>query len=131
MNANAGGMGHAGAVLVRALHAAFIAWMVWAPLYGSRETLKMHAIVCPFLMLHWATNSDGCALTVLESRLRGVSPTRSFVHSVVAPVYVIDDATVKRTVWLATLGLWSVSLWKLYSRHETTRRLPLVAASHS
>lgn len=115
---------------IRVLHLAFLAWMVWAPFSGDVSHLKLHAVVCPFLMLHWALHTDGCALSVLEAAVRGVPTDKSFIHSIVAPVYVIEDATIKRTVWTATMVLWTITLLRLY-RHDATTRLPLVAASHS
>ena len=48
---------------------------------------------------------------MLEKRLRGLdTDADSFVHKIVAPIYVIDDAVLKRFVFAATLGLWYVSL---------------------
>jgi hypothetical protein len=102
------------AIVVRIVHVAFIAWMIYAPFSKIDEFLVMHAILVPFLMLHWLTSSDGCALTLLEKRLRGLEcNSQSFIHSIVAPVYVIDDASLKTVVMAGTLGLWLVTLRQL------------------
>lgn len=101
---------------VRVIHALLVAWIVWAPFSGRVEMLALHALACPFLLLHWATSTDGCALTVLECWLRGVPPGKSFVHSVVAPIYVIDDATLRLGVAAATTALWVVTLRRLRFR---------------
>lgn len=102
------------AVVVRIVHLAFIAWMVWAPWSGSETVLVMHAVVCPFLMLHWLTSTDGCVLTLMEKHLRGLErDDHSFIHSVVAPVYVIDDVQVRAIVALGTAGLWALTLGRL------------------
>jgi hypothetical protein len=99
------------ATLIAVVHLGFLGWMVWAPFSRKDEHVVMHAVICPFLMLHWVTSSDGCALTLLEKRLRGLdTDAESFVHKIVAPIYVIDDAVLKRIVFAATLGLWYVSL---------------------
>ena len=99
------------ATLIAVVHLGFLGWMVWAPFSRKDEHVVMHAVICPFLMLHWVTSSDGCALTMLEKRLRGLdTDAESFVHKIVAPIYVIDDAVLKRFVFAATLGLWYVSL---------------------
>jgi hypothetical protein len=103
----------AGIFVVRLVHVAFVAWMVWAPFSNNDAMLVLHAMVCPFLFLHWATSSDGCALTIIEAKLRGVPLRESFVHGIVAPIYVIPDHAVRRTVFVATLGLWAVTLSKV------------------
>lgn len=102
------------ATIVRAVHILFIAWMVWAPWSGSRDVLVIHAVACPFLMMHWLTSTDGCVLTLMEKHLRGLErDDQSFIHSLVAPVYVIDDAQLRTLVTLGTAGLWAVTLTKL------------------
>jgi|APGre2960657444_1045066.scaffolds.fasta_scaffold05712_2 hypothetical protein len=99
------------ALLVRAIHLGFIAWMIYAPFSGIDEFLVLHVIIVPFLMLHWLTSSSGCFLTLLEKNMRGLgTDNESFIHSIVAPIYVIDDASLKYVVMAATLGLWAVSL---------------------
>jgi MFS-type transporter involved in bile tolerance (Atg22 family) len=98
---------------VRILHMGVIAWMLWAPFSSSLHVVRLHVILAPFLMMHWATSTDGCALTLLESRLRGIPPHTSFIHSVVSPIYVISDADVRRVAWITTLVLWGVSLRRL------------------
>lgn len=105
------------ATIVRIAHLSFVAWMIYAPFSNDRHVLLAHAVVCPFLVLHWITNSDGgCALTLLEKKLRGVDDDRSFVHSIVAPIYVIKDSTLKKIVLGVTLVLWAITLAKLTSR---------------
>lgn len=101
-------------MIVRILHLGFILWMLYAPFSGIDEFLLLHAVVCPFLMLHWLTSSTGCALTLMEKRLRGIDhDDESFIHSIVAPVYVIDDASLRPLVWSSTLVLWMITLSRL------------------
>ena len=102
--------------VVRALHIVFVLWVLWAPVFGDRETLIVHAAVCPFLMLHWLAMSDECALTRLEMYLRGMEAAdrpRSFVHSIVGPIYVISDDAVRRVAWVVTMAAWGLSLYRL------------------
>ena len=43
--------------------------------------------------------------------MRGLeNDDESFVHSIVAPIYVIDDASLRYVVMALTIGLWLVSL---------------------
>jgi hypothetical protein len=100
--------------VVQMIHLGFIGWMIYAPFSGIDEFVLMHAVICPFLMLHWVMNADGCVLTLMEKHLRGLeSDDESFIHKIVAPIYVIEDATLKHIVFAATIGLWMVSLSKL------------------
>jgi hypothetical protein len=103
----------AAATLVCALHWLFVAFMVVAPFTSSRPALVLHAIVTPFLWVHWALNDDTCALTLLEKRLRGVDDGDSFFHAVVSPVYKIRDGDVRALCWAASALLWAVTLTKV------------------
>ena len=96
--------------LVNALHAAFLAFMVLAPFSSDRRVLALHLLTTPFLWLHWWLNDDTCALTLLESTLRGVEPSRCFVHAVVSPIYKVADEDVRLASWYASVGLWLVTL---------------------
>lgn len=96
---------------IRVLHILFIAWMVWAPFSGNEDMLVFHAMISPFLMLHWVLNDSGCILTQLEKRVRGLKQdSQSFIHSIVAPIYVIDDNTLKPCVFMTTIVLWLITL---------------------
>lgn len=98
-------------ILVRTLHILFIAWMIYAPFSKNETMLVFHAIISPFLMLHWILSDSGCILTHIEKHIRGLEHTsQSFIHSIVAPVYVIDDNRLKPFVFASTIGLWLITL---------------------
>lgn len=103
----------AAALVVRALHVAFVAFMALAPFSGDRVVLVLHLVTTPFLWVHWLLNDDTCALTLLESRLRGVPAEASFVHSLVGPVYKLRDGDVRVACWVASVALWAVTLRKV------------------
>lgn len=108
-------------ILVRILHILFIAWMVYAPFSGNEVMLVFHAMIAPFLMLHWILHADGCILTVLEKHLRGIdNDSQSFIHSIVGPIYMIDDASLKKIVFMTTFALWMITLSQL-NRDMITR----------
>jgi hypothetical protein len=105
------------AFIVRCVHIALIGWMIWAPFSNHTESLIMHAIVAPFLMMHWLTSNDTCALTVLEKHLRGLDDDgQSFIHSIVAPIYVIPDSSLRSCVFSSTIVLWFVTLHRLHMK---------------
>lgn len=98
---------------VRVLHTALVALVVLGPLVNNLLTL--HAVLVPFLWLHWVTNEDACALTELEKRLRGVDDTGTFVHSVVGPVFRAgrSDAAWSRACWVVSAAAWVVTMVRL------------------
>ena len=99
--------------VIRTFHLLFVAFVTLAPFTSNRALLVLHALIVPFLWLHWLLNDDTCALTVLENRLRGVSNDSSFFHALVSPVYKIRDSTVRALCWGATLALWGLTLRKV------------------
>lgn len=101
--------------VVAVAHAAFVAFMVWAPFSRSPRARVAYLITAPVLWLHWAMGDSTCALTMLETRLRGLDgPSESFVHRLVAPVYEISDEAVQRLCWVATVASWA------YAARRTT-----------
>lgn len=109
----------AAATVIRGLHLLLVAFVVCAPFTSSRPLLVLHALTIPFLWLHWVLNDDTCALTVLESRLRGVRGESTFAHALVAPVYALPDGATRVACWLATAGLWALTLRKVGWRDVT------------
>ena len=102
----------AAATVVYALHAALVLWVVLTPLFGGQDALRMHVVLLPFLWLHWVTNQDVCALTLLERGLRGVDNDHSFLHSIVSPVYKLHSRHVKLGVWYCSILLWGLAASK-------------------
>jgi hypothetical protein len=102
--------------VVRVIHILFMLWMAVVPFTNNEPMLVLHLIVNPFLWLHWITNQDACSLTLLEMYLRGVPPEKSFFHSVVSPVYKIDDETLKGLCWTISIALWLITLSKVMKR---------------
>lgn len=104
--------------IVRILHILFVLWMILIPFSNNEPMLVLHLIVSPFLWLHWLTSQDACSLTLLECYLRGVPSDQSFFHSVVSPVYKIQDETIRGIAWVASIGLWLVTLSKVLKRPQ-------------
>lgn len=96
--------------LVSVLHLVFVVFMAWAPFSGNRMALVCHLVVTPLLWLHWALNDDSCALTLLETKLRGVDNSQSFMHSLVSPVYKVKDADMRSVCWVSSVALWLVTV---------------------
>jgi Na+/H+-dicarboxylate symporter len=100
--------------LIWFLHMAFVVMNVLIPFVGTDELLKYHAIVIPFLYLHWVTNEDTCALTVMERAARGCGKERSFFHHLVSPVYKFHQDGVDVFIWLVSFFLWTISMVRVF-----------------
>lgn len=98
-------------------HAAFLVFMVAAPFGSCRQALVLHALVTPFLWVHWILNDDTCFLTLVEKRVRGLQDnTDSFMHQLVSPVYAIRDADMRAWSWAASIVLWLVTVSRVRRR---------------
>lgn len=102
--------------IVWCLHILFIVWMVVVPFTNNEPMLVLHAVVVPFLWLHWAMSEDTCALTVAERWLRGVEKSESFFHNLMSPIYVIQDDDVRKWSWVASIVLWLVTMSKVMKK---------------
>jgi len=96
------------------MHILLIVFMVAIPFLNiDWPFLMIHFMLCTTLIVHWLAHDDTCFLTWLESTLRGVPPTESFVYKLVSPVYKISDETVKILVIVSTIILGVVSAVRL------------------
>ena len=102
-----------GGWVIRALHWAYVAFVVLAPLSNNRAALVLHALTTPVVWAHWILNDDRCALTLLEKAVRGVDDDASFFHALVSPVFRVADGDVRAACWGASVALWLVTVHKL------------------
>jgi hypothetical protein len=54
-------------------------------------------------------------LTLLEVTFRNIPKSESFIHSLVSPVYNIDDECIKNIVWFITPILGMISFSRLFN----------------
>lgn len=99
--------------VIKVLHILFVLWCIVIPFTNNEPMLVLHLIVLPMLWLHWITNQDTCALTLIERHLRGVESKDSFFHNVVSPIYVISDNNMRTLAWAVSIALWFVTLSKI------------------
>ena len=104
--------------LVRFLHVALVLFMVTVPLAAHGLLLILAEAGYVLLFLHWFTNNDVCALTLLEQHLRGIEKSSSFVQSVVGPVYGLSNTNIGRCVWVVSVILFTIGLIRLSLRRD-------------
>lgn len=113
--------------LIIVLHILFILFVVIAPFTNFTFLLLIHAIIVPFMMLHWVTNNNICALTVMEQHLReqiygkeNATKDDCFTCKLIEPVYDFtnDKGSLTLYIYLVTIALWCVTIYKLYWKYQ-------------
>jgi len=112
--------------LIIILHFAFVVFVVVTPFIGNNYFLLLHAIIVPFMMAHWYTNDNNCALTLIEKKIRynlyGVEPDPNdcFTYNLIAPIYDFkkNNNDFSSVIYLITIGLWAYTLLRLYKNYQ-------------
>lgn len=112
--------------LIIVLHFVFVLFIVLAPFVGNNYLLIMHAIIVPFMMAHWYTNDNNCALTMMEKKIRKnlygeePDPNECFTYNLIAPVYDFkkNNNDLSTIIYIVTFCLWGYTLLKLYSNYK-------------
>lgn len=76
--------------------------------------LMLHAMSCFTLVIHWYFNSNICALSIIESSLRGVDMIETISHRFISPIYDISETNWIWFCYILTMTLGSISIYKLY-----------------
>ncbi len=119
-----GSMSTLAANIVRLLHLALVIFVVTVPFLGGNapwSVFAIHAMTVVTLLVHWVSGQNACFLTLLESKLRGIPSRNSFMHSIVTPVYQIDNARLREIVHAVTPVLGLISAVRLSSRWEQVK----------
>jgi hypothetical protein len=108
--------------LIIGLHFIFILFIIITPLVANNYFLILHAIVVPFMLLHWYVNDNNCALTLIEKQLRlslygeEPDPLDCFSYNLIAPVYDFkkNNEEFSTYLYVSIIALWSYSVYRLY-----------------
>ena len=107
--------------IITVLHVLFIIFVVIIPFTNSNYFLTLHAILIPFLMLHWITQDNTCVLTLIEKYVRYKINDNTeenleedleencFTCKLIEPVYSVTQG--KRMGWSMFLYTLSILLW--------------------
>jgi hypothetical protein len=107
--------------LIVLLHILFIIFVILAPFSNIKYLLVMHAITVPFMLLHWITNNNTCALTLIERNVRkhlyGSSHSDSdcFSCRLIEPVYDFANNMGSSNVffYITTITLWLITIYNI------------------
>lgn len=113
--------------LINICHIALIAFIVLAPFFGSNYLLVLHAIIVPFIILHWILNNNMCALTLAEQAIREkmsgkpVNKDECFTCKLIEPIYdfKMNNEEMSTLIYVITIGLWLTSVGKLFYGYKT------------
>ncbi len=112
--------------LITFIHLVFILFVLITPFVGSNYFLLLHAIIVPFIILHWIVNDNTCCLTVCERFLRrkinGEKDDESCITcKLIEPIYDFKKnyQTFSNIIYGITLGLWFITLGRFACQYKT------------
>lgn len=108
------------------IHTLFVLFVTITPFTSSNYFLLLHAIVVPFVMLHWLLNNNMCSLTLFEKALRekitGVKTTKKecFTCKIIEPIYDFKNNYKERSaiIYAGTSILLFITIYKLYKKYK-------------
>lgn len=96
---------------VFAFHFLLVLFIIIAPFTNIPSISFLHITFSMCLLIHWYTNSNVCSLSLLESKLRGLHYTTTFMHKFISPIY-------DNTYYILTILLMCISSFGLYKNKE-------------
>jgi hypothetical protein len=108
---------------ISVFHILIIVFVLLAPFSNIPYIHVLHIAGSLTLFVHWAFNNNTCALSVIESKLRGLDYTESYSHKFIAPLYNISQTDWSNVVWIVTATAMSISLYKLYHSDKLRRAI--------
>jgi hypothetical protein len=114
-------------ILINIIHLIVIIFVLAAPFSNSNYLMLLHAIVIPFIVLHWLLNNNTCCLTVAEKYIRekntgmAVKEGDCFTYQLVAPIYDFnkDHQSFSTFIYILTISLWFISVHNLTNKYCT------------
>ena len=113
-------------VIITILHIIVILFVLITPFTNYNYFLFMHAIIVPFIMLHWYLNNNTCSLTIAEKEIRkrmnggnkNVVDDECYTYKFIAPIYDFNKnhEEYSKFIYILTSGLWFITLYKLYGK---------------
>jgi hypothetical protein len=113
-------------VIITILHIIVILFVLITPFTNYNYFLFMHAIIVPFIMLHWYLNNNTCSLTIAEKEIRkrmnggnkNVDDDECYTYKFIAPIYDFNKnhEEYSNFIYILTSGLWVITLYKLYRK---------------
>lgn len=110
--------------LIVICHTIYVLFVVLTPFIGNNYFLLLHAMVVPFMMLHWVLNNNTCALSMMEKTVREqiygtVKSDDCFTCNLINPIYDFKNNydSLSNFIYLITTILWFITLYKLIKKY--------------
>ena len=108
-------------LFINVLHLIVILFVLCAPFTGSNYLLTMHAMIVPFIILHWLLNNNTCSLTVAERYIRekaygySIKDDDCYSFKFIAPIYDFNknNEAYSNFTYILTISLWLVSVYNI------------------
>jgi hypothetical protein len=112
--------------LITVLHLIVIIFVLVAPFSDSNYLISLHAIIVPFILLHWWLNNNTCSLTIAEKFIRQqaygetVKEDDCFSYKFIAPIYDFNKnyEAYSLFTYILALSLWGVSIYNLSWKYK-------------
>lgn len=113
--------------IINIFHTFLVFFTIFAPFTDRPGILLLHISYSVSLLTHWYLNNNSCCLTLFESTIRGVKTSNTFMHKLVSPMYNISESKLSKLVWIFTILLMSLSIYKFYTYITTLKTVSLEA----
>lgn len=114
--------------LITLIHTLLVIFITVTPFLNSNYFLLLHAILIPFIILHWICGDNTCVLTILERKIQKevygkVNNDECITCHIIEPVYDFRKNHKNFTVLIYAVSIMlflisSSKLWYKYSSGE-------------
>jgi hypothetical protein len=110
-------------IIIIISHIIIVLFVILTPFTKSNYLLFMHSFILPFIMLHWVSNNDICALTALEKHIRKKLSENNtdldcFTCRIINPVFNFDKKYENKFNYTVMIVLWIITLYKLHRKYK-------------
>ena len=112
--------------LITLIHFLLVVFIVVAPFTNMNYFMLLHAIIVPFIIMHWVFNDNTCALTLAEKHLKKivygeVDEDECITCQLINPVYDFKNnyETFSVMIYCITIALWLLSAGTLFYKYKS------------
>lgn len=113
------------------LHIFVVLFVIFAPFSSILYILILHVSFAICLLLHWRNNSDICSLSLIESKLRGLDYTETYMHRLISPIYNISESELSKLCYIITITAMLISIYKIYNSPKTHEIIQCIKETYS
>ena len=101
--------------LVRLIHYIVLVF-VFVPWFANDfMLLRICSILLGYIFLKWTFVDDGCSLTFIENKLRGIKNENGFVYRLLNPIINVNESVFYKNAYYFIILSLLVSIYKLLS----------------